>query len=77
MLLMENLNKEINASVWFCCMKKKISLMEDKRKDKAQIEHTCWNPKRLIPLVSLLLWRKMVVMCCFQRRLECFKRHQI
>ena len=35
---------------------------EDKRKDKAD---TCQNPKRHIPPVGLLLWRKMVTVCCF------------
>ena len=27
--------------------------------------HTRWNPKRHIPLVSLLLWYKMVAVHCF------------
>ena len=40
-------------------------VIEDKRKDKAQRTHTRWNPKRHIPLVSLLLWRKIVAMHCF------------
>ena len=30
-----------------------------------QIEHTHQSPKRHCPLVSLLLWRKMVATCCF------------
>ena len=34
-------------------------------KDKAQRAHTLWNPKRHTPLVSLLLWRRMVAVCCF------------
>ena len=47
-------------------MKKKTStLIEDKRKDKAQRAHTRRNPKRHISLVSLLLWRKMVAVRCF------------
>ena len=41
------------------------SLIIDKRKDKAQRVHTCWNSKRHIPLVSLLLWRKMGTVHCF------------
>ena len=45
--------------------KKTSSLIEDKRKDKAQRAYTHLHPKRHIPLVSLLLWRKMVVVCCF------------
>ena len=40
-------------------------LIEDERRDKAQRTYTRRNPKRLIPLVSLLLWRKMVAMRCF------------
>ena len=46
-------------------MKKTSSLIEDKRKDKAQRAHTHRNPKKHIPLVSLLLWRKMVAVYCF------------
>jgi len=46
-------------------MKKKKSLMEDKRNNKVQSLHTCWNPKRHISLVSLLLWCKMVAIRCF------------
>ena len=38
--------------------------IEDKRKDKVHRVYT-WNSKRHIPLVSLLLWRKMVTVCCF------------
>ena len=45
--------------------RKKTSLTEDKRKDKVQRAHTCRNPKGHIPLVSLLLWRKMVAVHCF------------
>ena len=57
---------KINASVWFRWMKKKTSsLIEDKRKDEAHMAHTRRNPKRHIPLVSLLLWRKMVTVRCF------------
>ena len=46
-------------------MKKTSSLIEDKRKDKEQRAYTHWNPKRHIPLVSLLLWCKMVAVRCF------------
>ena len=38
----------------------KLRLIEDKRKDKAQKAYTHWNTKRHIPLVSLLLWHKIV-----------------
>ena len=41
------------------------SLIEDERKGKAQRAYTPRNPKRHIPLVSLLLWRKMVTVYCF------------
>ena len=41
------------------------SLTEDKRKDEVQRAHTHRNPIRHIPLVSLLLWRKMVAVRCF------------
>ena len=62
MLLKESVDTEINASIWLCwmMMKKTSSLIEDKRKDKAQRAHTRRNPKRHTPLVSLLLWRKMM-----------------
>ena len=56
---------KINTSIWFRWMKKTSSLIEDKRKDKAQRAHTRRNPKRHIPMVSLLLLRKMVAMHCF------------
>ena len=46
-------------------MKKTNSLIKDKRKDKAQKAYTHQNPKRHILLVSLLLWCKMVAVCCF------------
>ena len=37
-------------------------MTEDKRKDKVQRAHTNWNPKsHTMPLVSLLLWLKLVV----------------
>jgi len=58
-LLKESVNWKINTSVWFRCMRKK-SLMEDKRNNVGQRPLTRRNPKRRIPLVSLLLWRKMV-----------------
>ena len=41
------------------------SLIENKIKDKAQRAYTHRNPKRHIPLVSLLLWHKMVAVLCF------------
>ena len=44
---------------------KQPDLIEDKRKDKAHRAHTRRNPKRRIPPVSLLLWRKMVTVHCF------------
>ena len=65
MLLKESVDTENNASIWFRWMKKTSSLIEDKRKDKAQRANTRRNPKRHIPLVSLLLWRKMVAVRCF------------
>ena len=40
-------------------------LIEDKRNSKAQKANIRWNYKRNIPPVSLLLWSKMVVVCCF------------
>ena len=52
--------------MWFQFLKKNTTnLIEDKRKDKAQREHTRRNPKRHIPLMSLLLRHKMVAMLCF------------
>ena len=47
--------------------KKTTNLIEDKRKDKAQTEHTCWNPKRHIPLVSICYCgvKYMVAVRCF------------
>jgi len=36
------------------------NLMEDKETNEVQRPLTRQNPKRHIPLVSLLLWRKMV-----------------
>ena len=65
-LLKESVEKKINALIWFRWMKKKTSsLIEDKRKDKVQMAHTHRNPKRHIPLVSLLLLHKMVDVHCF------------
>ena len=46
-------------------MKKKKSLMENKRNDEVQRPHTRRNPKRHISLVSFLLYCKMVAICCF------------
>ena len=40
-------------------------MFKDKRKDKAQKAYTHQNSKRHMPLVSLLLGYKMVVVCCF------------
>ena len=57
--------QKIIALIWFHWMKKTSSQIEDKRKDKAQGAYTHWNPKRHIPLVSLLLWCKIVAMHCF------------
>ena len=66
MLLKESVDMEINASIWFRWIKKKTSsLIEDKRKDKEHRVYTRWNPIRHIPPVSLMLWRKMVTVCCF------------
>ena len=66
MLLKESVDTEITALIRFCWMKKKISsLIEDKRRDKAQRAYTRRNPKRHILRVSLLLWCKMVAVCCF------------
>ena len=37
--------RKINTSIY--CMKNKMTgLIEDKRKDKMQREHTHWNPKK-------------------------------
>ena len=38
---------------------------KDKRKDKVQRAYIRRNPKMYIPLVSLLLWHKMVTVSCF------------
>ena len=55
-----------NASIWFPLQRRKTtSLIEDKGKGKAQKAHTCRNPKRHIPLVSLLLWHEMMAVRCF------------
>jgi len=35
-----------------------------KEKYKTQREHTLRNPKRYIPPVSLLLWRKIICLAC-------------
>jgi len=59
------LTQKIYALIWFDMKKRKKSLMEDKRKYKAWREHTCWNSKRHISLVNLLLWCKIVAVCCF------------
>ena len=64
-LLKERVIWKINALIWFCWMKKTSSLIEDKRKDKAQRAYMHRNPKRHIPLVSLLLWSKMVAVLSF------------
>jgi len=45
-------------------MKESI-IMEDKRMYKAQREPTCGSPQKPIPLMSLLLWHKIVAICCF------------
>ena len=46
-------------------LKMMTSLIEDKRINKAQRVHTHRNPERHMPLVSLLLWHKMVATRCF------------
>ena len=56
---------KIPQYVFIAWRRKKISLIEDKRKDETWRAHTRWNPKRHIPLVSLLLWLKMVAVHCF------------
>jgi len=66
-LLKESVIGKINTLVWFHCMKK--SLMEDKRNNKAQRPHTHQNSKRLVSLVSLLLWLKIAAVQCFIWRL--------
>ena len=61
-LLKESVIRKINASIWFHCMKKATtSLIEDKKKDRAQRAHTHQN----LLLVSLLLWYIMVAIYCF------------
>ena len=60
----ESVDWKINTSIWFHYMKKKKSLMEDKRNNEAQRPHTRRNPKRHISLVSLL-WHKIVAVRCF------------
>ena len=62
-LLKETIDRKVNASIRFHCMEKEED--QDKMKDKAQRARTRRNPKRHIPLVSLLLWRKMVAVRCF------------
>jgi len=64
-LLEESVDWKINTSILFHCMKKKKSLMEDKRNNEAQRPHTRRNPKRHISLVSLLLWRKIAAVRYF------------
>ena len=41
------------------------SVIEDKRKSKAQKADTRRNPKRHMSPVSLILWQKMVAVRCF------------
>ena len=53
-LLEKSVDWKINTSIWFCCMKKK-SLMEDERNNEEQ---------RHISLVSLLLWHKIAAAWC-------------
>ena len=51
-----SVDMENNTSVRFHWMKKKTSsLIEDKRKNKAQRAYTHWNSKRHIPLVSFVI----------------------
>jgi len=40
---------KINTLIWFRCMKKKKSLMEDRRNNKAQKPHTHQNPQKAHP----------------------------
>ena len=40
-------------------------MVKKTKKDKAPKARTHQNPKRHMPLVSLLLWHKMVVVHCF------------
>ena len=53
---------EINASIWFCCIKKTATvIIKDKGKEKqAQRVDTCWNPIRYMSDTSYVLWHKMV-----------------
>ena len=39
---------EISTLIWFHCMKKKDSSMEDKMKDTVKRGHTCLNPERYV-----------------------------
>jgi len=64
-LLKISVDWKINMSIWFCCMKKKKSLMEDKSNNEAERPHTSRNPERHILLVSLLL-------CCKIKAVQCF-----
>jgi len=59
-MLLKELIRKINTSIWIHCMKKKNSLLE--RKDEVQRPYTHQNPKRL---VSCLLWHKTVVIQFF------------
>ena len=63
MLLKECVGTEINVSIWFHWIKNKTSsLIEVKRKGA---EGLYLLEPRHVPLVSLLLWHKMVILCCF------------
>ena len=64
MLLKECVGTEINVSIWFHWINNKTSssLIEDKRKGAEGLYSL---EPRHIPLVSLLLWHKMVSLCCF------------
>ena len=67
MLLKKVLIQKINVSIIMVLLHEEDhdQLIKDNRKDKVQRAHTCLNPKGHMPLVSLLLWRKMVAVCCF------------
>ena len=64
MQLKESVDREVNTSIWFHCIKKEED-KADKRKDKVQRAHTHHNPKKHITQMSLLLWYKIVTVHCF------------
>jgi len=54
-----------NTLIWFRCLKKNNSLMEDKRIRKVQREYTHQNSKKYFQPVSLILCHKIVAVRCF------------